>query len=121
VLTCDLCYLAVPALPPLQAGGFLPRYIPSVPSSADREDPARTPYGYLCTEKDVILSLDDVQRLLSVLGEELTLRCASAVPRLTRHSPLPRPFHSTPVFLAGTQSVCASCQELDPRVSRDML
>ncbi|CAE6482956.1 unnamed protein product [Rhizoctonia solani] len=67
----------VPALPPLQAGGFLPRYIPSAPTGADRDDPARTPYGYLSTEKDVILSLDDVQRLLSVLGEELTLRCLS--------------------------------------------
>ncbi|KAJ1304068.1 hypothetical protein OPQ81_008475 [Rhizoctonia solani] len=67
----------VPALPPLQAGGFLPRYISSAPTSADREDPARTPYGYLSTEKDVILSLEDVQRLLSVLGEELTLRCLS--------------------------------------------
>ncbi|KAF8747730.1 hypothetical protein RHS01_11282 [Rhizoctonia solani] len=54
----------VPPLPPLQAGGFLPRYIPSAPSSAERDDPARTPYGYLSTEKDVILSLDDVQRLL---------------------------------------------------------
>ncbi|CAE6411917.1 unnamed protein product [Rhizoctonia solani] len=67
----------VPALPPLQAGGFLPRYIPSAPTGADRDDPSRTPYGYLSTEKDVILSLDDVQRLLSVLGEELTLRCLS--------------------------------------------
>ncbi|KDN37847.1 hypothetical protein RSAG8_09901, partial [Rhizoctonia solani AG-8 WAC10335] len=62
----------VPALPPLQVGGFLPRYIPTAPTGADQDDPARTPYGYLHTEKDVILSLDDVQRLLSVLGEELT-------------------------------------------------
>ncbi|KAF8666934.1 hypothetical protein RHS04_09376 [Rhizoctonia solani] len=67
----------VPPLPPLQAGGFLPRYIPSAPSSAERDDPARTPYGYLSTEKDVILSLDDVQRLLTILGEEITLRCLS--------------------------------------------
>ncbi|QRV95888.1 hypothetical protein RhiJN_23906 [Ceratobasidium sp. AG-Ba] len=61
-------------LPPLQAGGFLPRYIPSAPSTSEREDPARQPYGYLHTEKDVILSLEDVHRLLTVLGEELTLR-----------------------------------------------
>ncbi|KAG9096851.1 hypothetical protein FRC06_008265 [Ceratobasidium sp. 370] len=63
-----------PQLPPLQVGGFLPRYIPSAPTSTEREDPARQPYGYLHTEKDVILSLDDVQRLLNVLSEELTLR-----------------------------------------------
>ncbi|KAG8686107.1 hypothetical protein FRC08_012743, partial [Ceratobasidium sp. 394] len=61
-------------LPPLQVGGFLPRYIPSAPTSTERDDPARQPYGYLHTEKDVILSLEDVQRLLQVLGEELTLR-----------------------------------------------
>ncbi|KAG8778196.1 hypothetical protein FRC12_025108 [Ceratobasidium sp. 428] len=61
-------------LPPLQAGGFLPRYIPSAPTSTEREDPSRQPYGYFYTEKDVILSLEDVHRLLNILGEELTLR-----------------------------------------------
>ncbi|KAG9084400.1 hypothetical protein FS749_005261, partial [Ceratobasidium sp. UAMH 11750] len=66
--------LAQSQLPPLQVGGFLPRYIPSAPTSTERDDPARQPYGYLHTEKDVILSLEDVQRLLQVLGEELTLR-----------------------------------------------
>lgn len=63
-----------PQLPPLQAGGFLPRYIPAAPTTTEREDPARRPYGYLCAEKDVILSLDDVQRLLNILGEEIALR-----------------------------------------------
>ncbi|KAG9119317.1 hypothetical protein FRC07_005708 [Ceratobasidium sp. 392] len=66
--------LPAPQLPPLQAGGFLPRYIPAAPTSTESEDLARQPYGYLHTEKDVILSLGDVQRLLAVLGEELTLR-----------------------------------------------
>jgi hypothetical protein len=94
-------------LPPLQVGGFLPRYIPSAPTSTERDDPARQPYGYLCTEKDVILSLDDVQRLLNVLAEELTLRGASSVYMPLTIGSLSIPGLSTPL-LFSTQALDVS-------------
>ncbi|KAF8756502.1 hypothetical protein RHS01_04262 [Rhizoctonia solani] len=45
----------VPPLPPLQAGGFLPRYIPSAPSSAERDDPP-APRTDICPPKKTLVN-----------------------------------------------------------------
>lgn len=63
--------------PPLSEGGFLP-YSPAPPQSPPTEGGPQLPtqdYGHLSYQKDVILGLDEVHRLVQVVAAEIEARC----------------------------------------------
>lgn len=62
-------YADLPPVPQHQEA-FVPLHIPPKKET----DPQEREYGYLSPENEVILSLEDVQRLVSVVGDEILSR-----------------------------------------------
>ncbi|KAG9001059.1 hypothetical protein FRB94_007120 [Tulasnella sp. JGI-2019a] len=68
--------------PAVSAPAFLPLRIPP-----KREvDVSERDYGYICAESDVILALEDVERLVSVVGDEIISRALTTPLLFSSHA-----------------------------------